>query len=200
MGKQTKMEKRGPDRILDELLVLRCQEGDSKALNLLARKWQPTLWRYARRQTGEAEAASDIVQDTWLAIIRNLWRLRDPAAFRAWIFGILHRKTADWLRDKQKQRKLKENLSPPAQSRDNENDDGDEIAILRRALRRIAPERRAMLVMYYLDGLSVREIGESLGIPAGTVKSRLFHARAQLKGLVENLLAFENKVQHEKHE
>ena len=70
--------------IRDELLVLHCQAGDAEALKTLIVRWQPRLVRLAWRITADPEAARDIVQDAWLAIIRGLQRLDDPALFRSW--------------------------------------------------------------------------------------------------------------------
>ena len=61
--------------IRDELLVLECQEGDADALKTLIKRWQPRLGRLAWRLTAEREAARDVVQDTWLAIVRGIKRL-----------------------------------------------------------------------------------------------------------------------------
>ena len=52
------------DRVLDEMLVIRCQEGSQTAFELLVRRWQRSLWRYARRLTGSADAAWDVMQET----------------------------------------------------------------------------------------------------------------------------------------
>ena len=84
--------------IQDELLVLQCQEGDGDALKALIARWQPRLARLAWRLTGESEAARDVVQDAWLAIVRGLKRLDDPARFRWWAYRIVTNKCADWIR------------------------------------------------------------------------------------------------------
>lgn len=63
--------------------------------------------------------------------------------------------------------------------------DGTQISRLREALRELPRDRRAILSMLYLDGLSTRQIAQSLSLPVGTVKSRLYHARSQLRNLLE---------------
>ena len=88
-----------PERAFDEYLVSLSQAGSTEALDGLARRWTPRLLRYAARVLGgsgdAAESAGDVVQDTWVGVIRGLRGLRDPAQFPAWIYGIATRKCAD---------------------------------------------------------------------------------------------------------
>ena len=84
---------RSLESIHDELLVLRCQSGETEALEELIRSWQPRLWRHARRLTGRVDAAWDVLQETLLAIVRSLHRLDDPALFRTWAYRIASQRT-----------------------------------------------------------------------------------------------------------
>src|SRR5918995_4013567 len=98
-----------PGRSLDEYLVSLSQAGSSEALDGLARRWTPRLLRYAARVLGgsdAAEAARDVVQETWIGAIRGLRGLRDPAQFPAWIYGIATRKCADAIRANRRRRRL----------------------------------------------------------------------------------------------
>ena len=173
------------ENILDELLVLRCQNGEATALALLARRWQPRLLRLAQRILGSRGPASDVVQDAWIAIVRGLPRLEDPARWRSWAYRIVSNKARDWIRREQTRRRWVEKrdpgeLPPVATS------DGDEaVHALRQALHTLEPERRTMLEMFYSEGMAVGEIAEALGIPAGTVKSRLYHIRKSLRETLE---------------
>ena len=177
--------------IQDELLVLQSQDGDGEALKTLIQRWQPRLGRLAWRLTGEREPARDIVQDAWLAIVRGLKRLDDPARFRSWAYRIVSNKCADWTRRRARQRSAAKDLRHAAVSdrgdRSSEADAADEVARLREALRRLPDEQRAILSLHYLDGLGIAEIVRALGVPAGTVKSRLYHARNRLKQALERV-------------
>jgi len=177
--------RRTDDDIRDELLVLQSQGGDEAALQALIGRWQPRLGRLASRLTGEREAARDVVQEAWLAIVRGLHRLEDPAQFRAWAYRIVRHKCVDWTRRRVTQRKAthaataRADAAPPRPS--------DEIARLRAAMARLPQEQRAILALRYVDDLSLDEIARVFGIPRGTVKSRLYHARQRLKNVLERI-------------
>ncbi len=177
--------------IQDELLVLQSQEGDADAMKTLIARWQPRLGRLAWRLTGERETAQDIVQDVWLAIVRGLTRLDDPARFRSWAYRIVSNKCADWTRRRMVQRSVAEDLRDGAATTSggpsNETDSESEVARMRGALTKLPHEQRAILSLHYLDGMSVKEIGRALNVPAGTVKSRLYHARNRLKQVLERV-------------
>jgi len=178
------------DDIQDELLVLRCQDGDAEALSALIARWQPRLGGFAWRLTGEREAARDVVQESWLSIVRGLGRLDDPACFRTWAYRIVRNKCSDWIRRRTLRRTADETLvasSADAISDSTALEERDEIAQLRDGLGQLTSEQRAVLSLHYLDGMSIQAIAETLGVPAGTVKSRLFHARKQLKDVLERV-------------
>lgn len=177
---------RTPDDVQDELLVMRCQDGDRQALGELVRRWQPRLLRHAGRLVDGLDAAADVVQEAWVAIVRGLGRLDDPACFRAWAYRIVTHKCADWTRRRQRGRTTEGSLSvDPVDPAPAEADSSDDVAALRKALRLLPNQQKAILAMFYLDGMSIRLIGEVLSLPEGTVKSRLYHARAHLKEVLE---------------
>ena len=69
---------RSVEQIADEILVMDCQSGRAKALEILVSRWQKRLWQYAYDLTGDSEAAWDVTQESWLGIIRGIRRLNDP--------------------------------------------------------------------------------------------------------------------------
>ena len=114
--------------------------------------------------------------------------MEDPASFPKWVYRIVSNKCADRVRRRQRQRdhvhESQEDILEAASEQTLPFAE-DEIGRLREAMRQLSADRRAILSMFYVDGLSVAEIGEALAIPHGTVKSRLFHARNQLKHALE---------------
>jgi len=172
-----------PERALDEYLVSLSQAGSIEALDGLARRWTPRLLRYAARVLGgpdSAEAARDVVQETWIGAMRGLRGLRDPAQFPAWIYGIATRKCADAIRVNTRGRRLDQQTAAESR-RPTENLISEQQIDLATAIRGLPPIHRAVVHLFYREGMSVEEIASVLGIPAGTIKSRLHHARQALK-------------------
>jgi len=172
------------ERVIDELLVMRCQEGGREAFELLVRRWQRRLWRYARRLTGSDDAAWDVVQETWMAILRQIRKLSDPAWFATWAYRIVRNKCADHCRRASRQRNLAAALTQRQRANDDPPREGPGHAVAA-ALRRLPPDRQELLTLKYGADLNIIEIAVVLGIPAGTVKSRLHHAREQLRRILE---------------
>lgn len=163
----------------DELLVIRCQLGERPAFDELIDRWHPPLWKYARRLSGGDDAAQEIEQDVWLRVLRGIHRLRDAAKFRAWLFGIARRVMMDRLRLRY--------AAPAAADVDLDTLAGDEtppagdLEALHQELERLPVVEREVLTLFYLNELSLAEIAEVVGVPAGTVKSRLHRARRMLR-------------------
>lgn len=163
---------------LDELLVIQCKQGDRKAFTLLVRRWQPNILRHAYRMTRDSAAAQDITQETWTAVIKSLGNLRDPAVFKVWIYRIASNKCVSWIRSQQKQRRMKEGFEMETENTDYEL---DKISQLKLELQTLPVNQRTILSLFYLENQNMREISQALGVPIGTVKSRLYHAREHLK-------------------
>jgi RNA polymerase sigma-70 factor (ECF subfamily) len=177
---------RDPEDIHDEWLVLQCQDGDSAALAELVDRWQPRLWRLAMRLTADRHAASDAVQQAWMAIIRGLARLNDAACFRRWAYQIVTYKCADWVRARQRERAQMSALAAqPTEQPSLAADATDDVEMLREALKQLSPERRMALSMFYVEQMPLAEIAHVLSLPVGTVKSRLHYAKQELKKILE---------------
>lgn len=181
------MKQRDPERVLEELLVLRAQDGDQAAWRELALTWNSRLFAHAVTLLGDRDAAQDAVQDAWEAAFRGIRRLEDPARFRAWLLRIVSNKCADFIRRAQRRRMVDRDLAAEAAPSVEPNvfpEGDDDITALRRGLRRLPPDRRALLTMLYLRSMSVAEISAVLDVPPGTVKSRLHHAREHLRKIL----------------
>ena len=177
---------RTAEDVHDELLVMGCQDGDGESLVALVNRWQPRLLCHALRLTREQDAARDVVQDAWVAIVRGIRRLDDPACFAPWAYRIVTNKCADWTRQRQRQRA---NLVPlvvePAAKEGSAEDAQDDAAALRAAIGQLPQGQQAILSLFYVEELSLRDIAEALSLPVGTVKSRLHYARNHLKEIIE---------------
>ncbi|WP_420223398.1 RNA polymerase sigma factor [Pigmentiphaga litoralis] len=146
----------------------------------------PSLRRYARGLTADRDRADDLVQDTleraWTRF--PLWQKRGE--LRAWIFGIMHNQFIDQLRaqrsrpDDVAREDLPEQAARPTQT------DGLEVRDLDRLLQRLPPDQREVLLLVGVEALSYQEVAQALGVPIGTVMSRLSRARERLGAALED--------------
>lgn len=166
-------------QILDEYLVTLVWNGDRSAAERLARRWHPRLLRAARRMLGDAEAAHGATQDSWLAIIKSIHRLSDPARFAPWAFTILRRKCADVIKHSQSRRAVMDDGELPDAASDSAT--SEDSAAIAQAFAALPPDQRLAAHLFFVEGLTLAELAEVQAIPVGTAKSRLFHARQKLK-------------------
>ena len=165
-------------------LVERAQRGDHEAFDALATAAYHRLYAIARRILRDGYAAEDAVQDALVKAWRDIRGLRDRGAFDAW----LHRLLVNACRD-QARRTRRRPIEVPAFSIDREEprDDFAQLADrdeLERAFLKLSVEHRTVLVLSHYVGLPAPEIGQILGIPPGTVASRLHYgARAMRAAL-----------------
>ena len=175
-------------RLLDEYLVVSAQAGDRRAFAELARRWHPRLVSHAWRLTGDVELARDAVQSGWIEIARGLRRLQDPGAFPAWAYRIVSRRCARTIRGLQQDRRLaRDAAAEPAEASTSPVDitGADEAARLHAAIRDLPPAQRAAIALFHFEDMSIAETAVALDVPAGTVKTRLMHARRALRAVLE---------------
>jgi RNA polymerase sigma-70 factor (ECF subfamily) len=170
-------------RIEDDLLAVRCQLGERDAFDELIRRWHDPLWNYARRLTGDDDAANEAVQDSWLRILRGIAKLREPSKLRAWLFGITRRVVMDRFRHR-----YAEPATVPIDETDVaiEEPPADDLELLEQELETLPLVEREVLVLFYLRELSLNELSDVLAVPLGTIKSRLFRARHSLRRQLES--------------
>lgn len=185
-----------PKQVLTELSVLAAQGGSETAFRDLHDLWSADLRRLALVRVEHADAADEVVTDVWLAIARGLARLDDPACFPRWAFRIVDRRCTDWIRRRATDRRQQaaaaaeaDHLAPAAAPVASANEPADDVIALRAAVGSLPPEARQLLHLFYHAGRSIAEIGEILDLPPGTVKSRLFSVRENLKQQLERKLS-----------
>lgn len=171
------------DRLLDGYLVVSAQAGDRRAADMLARRYHRRLIAHAWRLTGDMEVAKDVVQSSWLDIARGLPGLKDEGAFPAWAYQIVSRRCARNIRRLRSDRALTDALQSDGQ--DGQAAPEFVTPRLRFAIRALPAAQRAALALFYFEDLSVAEIAIALDVPAGTIKTRLMHARRALRAVLE---------------
>jgi RNA polymerase sigma-70 factor (ECF subfamily) len=172
----------------DEELIRRFVGGDKAAFGALVSRHEQRVYNVALRMLGRPEDARDAAQDAFLSAMRSLPNFRGDAAFSTWLHRVTINACYDILR-KGKRVQLAAAADeeqgraegPPAP----DHADTSAAAIdVQRALVRVPEEFRAVLVLHDVQDLSYDQIGEALGIPVGTVKSRLHRARVSLAGFL----------------
>lgn len=186
-----------PDQRTDETLFEAYRRGERPALRVLIERHQTELMRFLTRLVGESAGAEDVFQDAFLQVHLSADTFDATRRFRPWLFTIAANKARDYLRKKGRRRMLE--LSAPVDGSGNGEDspgsfvdlmeidvpapdarlDAQETsALVQKALDLVPPLLREILLLAYFQRLSYVQIHEELGIPLGTVKSRLHAAVA----------------------
>jgi RNA polymerase sigma-70 factor (ECF subfamily) len=178
------------DAIYDELLVLRWrQAGDRAAVEELLRRWDRRLLYYIRRLVDDDEQdAWDVLQQTFLLVVRKLHTLREPRRLPAWLYAVArnsamaHRRSnaaADARTDGAVE---VEELTGPDDAAEFSSDD---VEAVHAALAKLSVSHREVLTLLFLQDLSVEEIAGVIGVPAGTVKSRAHYAKRAMRAILQ---------------
>ena len=164
----------------DEELMRAVGQGDERALASLVERYAVRIHAFLTRVTGDRDDADDLLQDTWMRVARGARGFDAPRLVRPWLYGIavnlardLHRRRAVRLRAVQHGNVGARESAPifrPVERID-----------MRERLTRLPERLREVLLMRYFDGLDEAEMAEALGIPRGTVKSRLHGALRELR-------------------
>ncbi|MEO0552849.1 MAG: RNA polymerase sigma factor [Bacteroidota bacterium] len=165
------------DSVFDALLIERIGNGNKKAANLLVKRWHKRLISFSYKLINNLEVAQDIVQDSWVMIFKNLRKLKDTQKFKTWAFRIVHNRSIDWARKNKSTVDINNADIDQGDSLETEDKSAEIIKILKR----LKDKDRIILTLFYLEQNNIYEIAEILGVPAGTVKSRIFYAREDLK-------------------
>ena len=174
-------------RLLDEYLVVASQGGDRRAFSNLVRRWQPRLVAHAWRLLGDGEAARDCVQAAWLEIARGLTGLQDERAFPAWAYRIVSRRCARDIASSRQRRDISRAAAaePPPVHAPPDLEARDDARRLHAAITTLPPAQRAAVALFHFEDLGIAEIAVALDVPAGTIKTRLMHARRALRAVLE---------------
>lgn len=169
-----------------ELLVLRCQQGQKDAIEELVQSWEKRLFFYVRRLVDDEQDAWQILQQTWLKVLRGIKKLREPRKLPAWLYSIAHNTAISHLRAKYSEEVLFEDNADVSNIVDiNPTLSFDNAEQVYYGLGRISLVHREVLTLFFLQDLSINEIAEVLRISVGTVKSRLYYARRALKAILK---------------
>ena len=174
------------DKEIDAKLILDYQSGKSSAFIVLVKRWHVRFCKLAYFYVKDRDVAKDIAQESWTIIYNKLDDLNDPMKFKSWAISIVNRKAIDFLRVQQREQKRKAEYKATVSNNQGETEDGrEEIKnILLQEIQKLSGEHQQVLQLFYVESYSLKEIGNVLEISVSTTKSRLFHAREQLKKVI----------------
>lgn len=169
----------------EDLLVIAAQQGNERAFDRLFKRYHKPLLRFAYKLAADRDIANDAVQDTWIKSTSSIRRLKDPRAYKSWLY-----RSVKWrVVDIQRQRIKRNEQQYPSEIENLEVkqnitiEDKDELSV---AINQLPPVEKQIIHLFYLDEMTLIEISIVLEIAVGTVKSRLNRARKMLKQKFEN--------------
>ena len=166
----------------EALLVLRAQLGDRRAIDDLMRRTTPWLRAYLTRLINDDHVAADVTQDALVLAWRHLKHVHEPRAWRAWVYRVATREAFRRLKKRAGRAERIDQVEPEiVAALEATPPDAEELARLVQEIDRLSPNTRAVVVLHYCEGLSIRQVGAVLGLPAGTIKSRLAAGLARLR-------------------
>jgi len=174
-------------------LIARAQAGDTEAFGLLVKRYMRQAYFSALGLVGSREDALDLSQEAFARAFHARKAIDPARPFYAWYYTILRRLCLNWLRDRRNRRERLEEAGWWIEQVALVQIDPPDRALERReahrriagALAQLSDAEREVLVLKEFEGLKYREIAERMGIPIGTVMSRLYSARAHLAGALE---------------
>jgi RNA polymerase sigma-70 factor, ECF subfamily len=170
----------------DSDLIIELQAGNLNALGFLYDRHKDMVYRTASMITGDPEAAADLLHDVFLRLHRFSSHVDSDRPLEPWLYRMTVNQAHTWVKRSRRFLRPLEEVTEwlvgikrqPHQTQDHENDDWAQV---QQAVSVLPMNQRIVVVLYYLNDLSLQEISEITNVPVGTVKSRLYYGRESLK-------------------
>jgi len=172
------------DRLIEHMLILRCQMGDTDALAELIERYQKPLRYFISGLLGDSKMIEDIFQDTWLVALKQISTLKKPDAFGAWLYRIARNKIYQQLRRKKRVAEIEESLSVPNDAEE-PTFSAEDAAKIHKCLAGLKTQHKEVLMLRFLEQMSYQQICQVLNCNLGTVKSRIYYAKHALRKEME---------------
>ena len=181
-------------------LVTACQQGDSSAFNLLVWRWEKPLYNFIYKYVGDATLAEDLVQDTFIRVLKSIGRYTHQGSFSTWLYRIAINLCKDHLKRKRlplvslhdyyttdsgERVYVQDRISDEEARTDESLKVEEREELVRRLLASLPEEQRIVILLKEYQELTFREIAEVLNVPEGTVKSRLYHGLRAMRESLE---------------
>jgi RNA polymerase sigma-70 factor (ECF subfamily) len=171
----------------EELIFLRCQLGEQEAYRELVDIMEARLFYYVRKFVDDDETALDVLQEVWIAIFKQIRRVKETKSFLPWMYAIAHNRAIScFLKDKAEPSFAAEELSEDSVMIPEPDWDSFDAQSVHKALDRLNPSHRETLVLYFIEGFSYEEIADITNVPLGVVKSRMHYAKKKLREELEH--------------
>ncbi len=175
------------NRAQHEWMALRCQAGEPGAFEDLIAVMERPLLYYAASLTGSTDSALDVLQDVWIKVFRGIRNLKDPGALRPWLYSITHGIAVDRIRKNYSREQAEAVHLEDFQEAEDPSFADEDAAAVHEALGRIDVRHREVLVLHFLNEMSIAEIAGVVGCPEGTVKSRIHYAKFAIKQILRGV-------------
>jgi RNA polymerase sigma-70 factor (ECF subfamily) len=170
----------------DEWIARRCQLGEPEAFADLVCEMERPLLYFAQKLLGNEDTALDVLQEVWLKAFRTIRRLENPRMLRPWLYGTTRGLAIDRIRKEQSDERLEHAYAERIVSATDEPAfDEEDAAAVHRALDTLEVKHREVLLLCFLEDMSIAEIASIVACPEGTVKSRIHHAKRALKAALQ---------------
>jgi len=173
-------------RARDAWIACRCQLGEPEGFELLVADMERPLFYYIVKLLGNEDAALDVLQEVWVKVFRTIHALRAPEALRAWLYRVARGTALNRVRDDSTRAHAEGALDEAEGAWPADPGPSPEAVLdVHAALDRLDRRHREVLILLFREGLTIDEIARIVGVPPGTVKSRIHHAKRALGILLE---------------
>jgi len=178
------------NELTDDMLILRCKTGDKNAFRILVERYKKQAYGFAFSYLRNAEDALNISQDAFIKVWNAIDTYIEGRHFRPWMFSIIKNLSINLIEKKKRRREISFEEAFEKSGFDIADSSGNPHKILEeketrgsiwKAIFELKEEFREIIILKHFHDLSYQEIAETLGIPEGTVMSRLYYARFELK-------------------
>lgn len=185
----------------DTELIHRLQQADLDALGILFERYRTRVYRTALAIVRDPEAAEDILQDCFLKVYAHAQRIDAERPLAPWLYRVTVNLSYTWLARGKNGRTPLDNVtehlvSPMRHAPDQITEQSELRQNVRQAIGALHIDQRVVVVLYYLNGLGLQEISDILDLPIGTVKSRLYYARENLRAALGPNMIWLPEVAH----